>query len=89
MKRLIVMTVAICVLWAGAAAAQTISVLVSNVNQGTDIGQDIGEPHVAQPFTTGTASTAGFSDHRHHDRDGKSGLRFPAEGLRRPKLPMV
>ena len=61
MKRLRVMTVAICVLWAGAAAAQTASVLVSNVNQGTDIDQTIGEPHVAQPFTTGTASTAGFS----------------------------
>ena len=33
MKRLSVLTVAICVLWAGAAAAQTSRILVSNAGQ--------------------------------------------------------
>ena len=61
MKRLRVLTAAICVLWAGAAAAQTTSVLVSNFNQGTDIDQELGAAELAQPFTTGAATTAGFS----------------------------
>ena len=74
MKRLRVLTVAICVLWAGAAAAQTASVLVSNFNQGTDIDQNNSGHHrrIGATVHNGRRDHGRLLDHRHHDRDEKS-----------------